>query len=80
MSVMSVDVGLSAEQEDAALMASFKNKIYREIIRQELIDAFSDSSLSWAHLLDNENYCVFSADSEEEAMEYVRRRLWAKLD
>lgn len=31
------------------------------------------------NLLDNENYCVFPADSEEEAKEYVKARLWNRI-
>jgi hypothetical protein len=79
VSVMSVDVGLSEEREEAALVASFANLEYRNKLRQELEAAFLDESLSWVELLDNESYCVYSADSEDDAKQFMRDRLWARL-
>lgn len=79
ISTMSVDVGLSEEREEAALLASLANAAYRQQIRRELEAAFLDEDFSWINLLDNENYCVFPADSEEEAKEYIKARLWNKI-
>lgn len=79
VSIMSVDVGLSQEREEAALVASLENGEYRQKIRHELEAAFLDEDFSWMNLLDNENYCVFPADSEEEAKEYVKARLWNRI-
>jgi len=79
ISVMSVDVGLSEEREEAALTASFANPEYRNKLRQELEAAFLDEKLSWVNLLDNESYCVYPADSEDDAKQFIRDRLWARL-
>ncbi|MEO9455517.1 hypothetical protein [Chromobacterium phragmitis] len=59
ISIMSVDVGLSEEREEAALMASLGNVEYRQKLRYELESAFLDKNFSWMNLLDNESYCVF---------------------
>ncbi|WP_159675143.1 hypothetical protein [Andreprevotia sp. IGB-42] len=78
-SVMSVEVGLSEEREEAVLMASLQKTEYRNRLREELETAFADSSLSWINLLDNERYCVFAADSDEEAKEYIKEHLWDRI-
>ncbi|QDQ25166.1 hypothetical protein FNU76_01660 [Chitinimonas arctica] len=79
VSIMSVDVGLSEEREEAALAASLANGEYRQKLRHELEAAFFDENLSWMSLLDNESYCVFPAYSEEEAKEYIKERLWNRI-
>ncbi|RYD96316.1 MAG: hypothetical protein EOP50_06785 [Sphingobacteriales bacterium] len=79
MSVMSVDVGLSADREEDALKASLLSIDFRTRLRKELESAFADPSISWIELLDNEKYSVFSADTEEEAKKYIEKRLWDKL-
>ena len=79
VSVMSADVGLSEEGEEAALVASMANSEYRYMLKKELEMAFSDADLSWMSLLDNERYCVYPADSEEEAKQYIKERLWDRV-
>lgn len=79
VSVMSADVGLSEECEEAALIASMANSEYRYMLKKELEMAFSDPDLSWMSLLDNERYCVYPADSEEEAEQYIKERLWNRI-
>lgn len=76
---MSVDVGLSAEREDVALNSSLANGDFRKKIREELEAAFADKDFSWTNFLDNENYCVFPADSEKEAKDYIKERLWNRI-
>jgi hypothetical protein len=79
MSILSVDVGLSEEREDEALASSLANHEYRGRLRKELECAFVDPDVSWIDLLANEIYCVFSADSEEEAKTYIKSRLWDRI-
>jgi len=79
VSVMSVDVGLSEEREEAVLMTSLQKPEYRSRLKEELEEAFTDSNLSWVNLLDNERYCVFSADSEDEARNFIIERIWDKI-
>lgn len=79
MSILSVDVGLSEEREEEALTSSLANQEHRGRLRRELESAFADPDVSWIDLLANEIYCVFSADSEEEAKTYIKSRLWDRI-
>jgi hypothetical protein len=78
-SIMSVEVGLSEEREKAALAISLADPAYRDVIKAELERAFQNTNLSWIKLLDNETYCVFPADSEEEARDFIKEKLWDKI-
>ena len=49
------------------------------LLKKEIEMAFSDPDLSWMTLLDNERYCVYPADSEEEAKQYIKERLWNRM-
>lgn len=79
VSIMSVDVGLSEEREEAALAVSLADPVYRHILKIELERAFQDTNLSWIKLLDNESYCVFHADSEKEARDFIKEKLWKRI-
>lgn len=79
VSIMSVEVGLSEEREEVALAISLANPAYRHEIKTELERAFQDTSLSWIKLLDNESYCIFPADSEKEARDFIKEKLWNKI-
>lgn len=79
VSMMSVEVGLSEEREEAALAVSLADPVYRHILKIELERAFQDTNLSWIKLLDNENYCVFPADSEKEARDFIKKKLWDRI-
>lgn len=78
LSVFSVDVGLSESAEAAAMERFLENDELREKLRKELI-AFDNSGLSWVELLENDSYCVYPADSEEEAKQFVMEKFGAKL-
>lgn len=78
-SVMSVDVGLTEEREKVVLITSLQKPAYRNKLRNELEEALCDSNLSLVNLLDNERYCVFSADSEDEACNFLLERIWSKI-
>lgn len=78
-SVMSVDVGLTEEREKVVLITSLQKPAYRNKLRNELEEALCDSNLSLVNLLDNERYCVFSADSEDEARNFLLERIWSKI-
>lgn len=51
-----------------------------EILKKELRQAFSDSELSWRRLLCNEEYEVYDALSEDEAIEYAKKILLYPID
>lgn len=78
-SVMSVDVGLTEEREEVVLITFLQKPAYRNKLRNELEEALCDSNLSLVNLLDNERYCVFSADSEDEARNFLLERIWSKI-
>ena len=78
--VFSVETGLS---EDAAIrmyVRSAKNSNEVDLLKNELQAAFSDPAVSWRELLLNDEYEVYDASSEEEAIAFAKRVLWEPLN
>lgn len=69
-SVFSVDVGLEACEAQAALERVLNDSVQKVRLEKELKCLFQDGSVSWVHLLDNDDYVVYPADDEFEAKEY----------
>jgi hypothetical protein len=78
-SIMSVQTGLSEEQEAEALFQSLAKPEVKERLKAELEAALGDKDFSWSHFLDNECCCVFPSASEEEAREFIVDNLWNKI-
>lgn len=78
MSILSVEVGLSEEEEAEAIDSSLQNKILCEQLKAELL-AFESNGESWMKLLDNDEYCVSPTDSEEEAKQFVMDKFGSRL-
>lgn len=78
VSVLSVDVGLPESAEAAAITLFLQDRAVCEKLRGELL-AFDASGESWMELLDNDNYCVYPTDSEEEARQFVMEKFGAQL-
>lgn len=76
--VYSVEVGLSEESRAAATERYLQSAETRQRLRNELI-AFGASGESWVGLLECDYYYVFTADSEEEAREYIMEKFGARL-
>lgn len=78
-SISSVDVGLERNSEIAILDRILKDDFQRREIESELVGLFSDSSVSWVELLDNESYLVYPADDEDDAKTYMVEILWDRV-
>lgn len=78
-SIFSVDVGLERNSEIAILDRILKDDFQRREIESELLGLFSDSSVSWVELLDNESYLVYPADDEDDAKTYMVEILWDRV-
>ncbi|MCO7608962.1 hypothetical protein NJH83_01845 [Pseudomonas chlororaphis] len=78
-SIFSVDVGLERNSEIAILDRILKDDFQRREIESELVGLFSDSSVSWVELLDNESYLVYPADDEYDAKIYMVEILWDRV-
>ncbi|WP_080963017.1 hypothetical protein [Pseudomonas fluorescens] len=78
-SIFSVDVGLERNSEIAILDRILKDDFQRREIESELVGLFSDSSVSWVELLDNESYLVYPADDEYDAKTYMVEILWDRV-
>ncbi len=78
-SIFSVDVGLERNSEIAILDRILKDDFQRKEIESELVGLFSDSSVSWVELLDNESYLVYPADDEDDAKTYMVEILWDRV-
>ncbi|RXU69912.1 hypothetical protein CW358_04445 [Pseudomonas protegens] len=78
-SIFSVDVGLERNSEIAILDRILKDDFQRREIESELVGLFSDSSVSWVELLDNESYLVYPADDEDDAKTYMVEILWDRV-
>lgn len=78
-SIFSVDVGLERNSEISILDRILKDDFQRREIESELVGLFSDSSVSWVELLDNESYLVYPADDEDDAKTYMVEILWDRV-
>jgi hypothetical protein len=78
-SIFSVDVGLEEGDAQAALRRVLGDPEQKLIIEQELLSLYRDDSVSWVRLLDNDDYVVYPADSEEDAKQYVTSIIWNKV-
>ncbi|MHA6823012.1 hypothetical protein ACQUKI_15955 [Ralstonia pseudosolanacearum] len=78
LSVLSIDVGLSESAEAVAIERFLQNQTVCEKLRSELL-SFDASGESWMELLDNEHYCVYPTDSEEEAKQFVMDKFGKRL-
>lgn len=76
ISIFSVDVGFEESDEIAALERVLCDPAQRADIKEELRQLFQDDSTSWIELLENDDYVVYPADSEDDAKEYVIEHLW----
>lgn len=76
ISVFSVDVGFDESDELAALERVLGDPAQRAEIKEELRQLFQDELTSWIELLENDDYVVYPADSEDDAKEYVIEHLW----
>lgn len=76
--VFSVDVGLSEESRKMATENYLRNPDIRQRLRNELI-AFEESGESWVELLECDYYCVFKADSEKDARDFIMEKFGARL-
>jgi hypothetical protein len=74
-SICSVETGLSEDVERKALRQHLSNERIKNQIQTELANACSDGTFSWIGLLDNDKYCVFPAESEEEAKAFIFDKL-----
>lgn len=78
MNILSVDVGLSEEEEASVIDEYMQIKPLREQLKTELL-AFESNRESWIKLLDNDGYCVTPIDSEEEAKQYLMDKFGTRL-
>ncbi|AXW61903.1 hypothetical protein CJO94_08000 [Ralstonia solanacearum] len=78
LSVLSIDVGLSESAEAVAIERFLQNQTVCERLKSELL-SFEASGESWMKLLDNERYCVYPTDSEEEAKQFVMDKFGKRL-
>lgn len=78
-SVFSVDIGLSKEQEEAALMRAASSEEWKVAIKEELVNVLSDSKISLVEFLENDEYEAYPADSEAEARHFITTRIWNVL-
>lgn len=76
--VFSVEVGLSEESRAMATEGYLQSTETRQRLRNELT-AFEASGESWVEFLECDYYCVFTADSEEEARDFIMEKFGARL-
>lgn len=60
----------------AALERVLGDPTQRAEIKEELRQLIQDEPTSWIELLENDDYVVYPADSEDDAKEYVIEHLW----
>nr|WP_262925768.1 hypothetical protein [Pseudomonas chlororaphis] len=70
---------MERNSEIAILDRILKDDFQRREIESELVGLFSDSSVSWVELLDNESYFVYPADDEDDAKTYMVEILWDRV-
>lgn len=70
---------MERNSEIAILDKILKDDFQRREIESELVGLFSDSSVSWVELLDNESYLVYPADDEDDAKTYMVEILWDRV-
>ncbi|MEL4168389.1 hypothetical protein [Pseudomonas sp. ZS001] len=78
--VFSSDFSFSEDMAISIYVRSIESSGKRSEIRQELLEAFNDETLSWRDILVNDEYEVLDFESEEDAKAYVRRVLWDPLE
>ncbi|BCG25664.1 hypothetical protein TUM18999_38550 [Pseudomonas tohonis] len=78
-SIFSVDVGLDENGARAALGRVLNDERQRAKIESELHRLFSDQSVVWMELLDNDSYVVYPADDEDDAKNYMVEILWDRV-
>jgi len=76
--VFSNDVGLDQVGIDSALRAIQTNPDRRELngLRAELKTLLEDQNADWIELLDNDEFEVYSANSNEDARQFVITNIW----
>lgn len=78
--VFTVEAGLSEGAAIRMYVRSAKNSNEVELLKSELQAAFSDPAVSWREMLLNDEYEVYDASSEEEAIAFAKRVLWEPLN
>ena len=68
----SVETGLSEESAKEGYLQAVR---FNPKIMGEVEAIFNDDSVDWIHLLENDRYCAFPADSPQEAREYAKEIL-----
>ncbi len=71
-----VDMGFPQEMAISLYKESLQTSGKLDEMKQELVEAFEDKSISWKEMLLNDNYEVLDLDSEDEAREFAKRVLW----
>jgi len=72
--IYSANVGYSDEEAKNELKKDLKHPPFKEKFMNELRQAFTDSSLSWANMFDE--FEVMHIESEEEAKDIAKKYLW----
>ncbi|GLQ98670.1 hypothetical protein [Dyella mobilis] len=78
--VFNCEDGLSLDVVKGLYVRSQVSSANAAEFRRELRDALNDPFVSWKHLLCNNDYEVFDAESEEDARRFAVEVLWEPLE
>ena len=78
--VFSADFGMQEKVAKSIYLGSLKSSGKVDEMRAELIAALEDENISWRAMLLNDEYEVLEFETEEEAIEYVKRVLLDPLN
>lgn len=78
--IFSADFGFPEEMAISLYKEGLQSSGKLEEMREELIEAFKDESISWKDMLFNEEYEVLDVETDEEAKEYIKKMLWDPIN
>lgn len=81
LALFTPEVGLSPEDVSESLLRTRLNPDKRELegLKQELSALYLDPGTDWIRLLQNEQDEIYAASDQEEAREFVTKRIWNVL-
>lgn len=81
ISLFSLDTGLSDDGIARQLEQIRTNSDSRERagIKAELENLYTDSATNWINLLENDDYEVYPASSQDDGKRFITERLWNVL-
>jgi len=78
LALFTPEVGLSSEEIVESLQRTRVNPDRRELdgLRQELSALYRDARTDWIQLLQNEEDEIYAPANQEEAREFITKRIW----